>query len=149
MKTVFFSFILFALLLTACSSGAPSQPAVSAPAAPPAASEPPKATATPVPVPSNIPIMQGATELRVTEADIAYIIKSDLNKVIEFYGKEMPAKGWREQEKPSALGMFGRMYYATLDQQVSFFLTYSEPLSQVQVKMTIMSLNVANPTAVK
>jgi hypothetical protein len=145
MKTVFFSFILFALLLTACSSSAPSQPAASAPAAPPTA--PPTATA--VAVPSNIPIMPGATELRVTEADIVYIIKSDLNKVIEFYGKEMPAKGWREQEKPSALGTFGRMYFATPDQQVSFFLTYSEPLNQVQVRMTMMSLNVANPTAVK
>jgi hypothetical protein len=41
------------------------------------------------------------------------------------------------------------MYYATPDQQASFFLTYSEPLSQVQVRLTIMTLNVANPTAVK
>ena len=149
MKTVFFSFILFVILLTACSSGAPSQPASGAPAAPQAATEPPKPTATQVAVPSNIPVMQGATDLKVTEADIVYIIKSDLTKVIEFYSKEMPAKGWREQEKPTALGLFGRMYYATPDQQASFFLTYSEPLSQVQVRLTIMTLNVANPTAVK
>ncbi|MBM3129070.1 MAG: hypothetical protein FJ009_10675 [Chloroflexi bacterium] len=146
MKKLFFALVLFLVVLSACSSGAPSQPASSAPAAPPAAPEPPKATATPVPVPSNIPIMQGATELKVTEADITYIVKSDLNKVIEFYSKEMPAKGWREQEKPTALGLFGRMYYATPDQQASFFLTYSEPLNQVQVRLTIMSLNVANPT---
>jgi hypothetical protein len=137
---------VFAIALSACSSSAPSQPASSAPAAPQGTPEPPKATATSVAVPANIPIMPGATELQVTEADIVYIVKSDLTKVIEFYSKEMPAKGWREQEKPTALGLFGRMYYATADQQASFFLTYSEPLNQVQVRLTIMSLNVANPT---
>jgi len=148
MRKVFFALVVFTLVLSACSSGAPSQPSSSAPAAPSAPPAVPP-TATAVPVPSNIPIMPGATELRVTEADIAFIVKADLNKVIEFYSKEMPAKGWREQEKPSALGSFGRMYFATADQQVSFFLTYSEPLNQVQVRLTIISLNVANPTPVK
>lgn len=146
MTTKIFTTLVLMVMLTACSAGGgASQPTPAAPSAPSIA--PPTATA--VPVPSNIPIMPGATELRVTESDIAFIVKADLNKVIEFYSKEMPAKGWREQEKPSALGNFGRMYFATADQQVSFFLTYSEPLNQVQVRLTIISLNVANPTPVK
>lgn len=148
MKKILVALVVFAIALSACSSSAPSQPS-SAPNAPSSAPAAPQPTATAVAVPSNIPIMPGATELRVTEADIAFIVKSDLNKVIEFYTQEMLAKGWREQEKPSALGAFGRMYFATPDQQVSFFLTYSEPLQQVQVRMTIISLNVANPTPVK
>lgn len=147
MNKVFCVLILVGALVAACSTGAPSQPtsAPQVPSAPPTA----QATATAVAVPSNIPIMPGATDLRVTESDIAFVVKSDLNKVIEFYSKEMPAKGWREQEKPSALGTFGRMYFAAADTQVSFFLTYSEPLNQVQVRMTIIGLNVANPTPVK
>lgn len=134
---------LLVLTLSACTAPSTVQPTAPAqPVALPTAMP----TATPVPVPQNIPIMPNATELQVTESDISFFVKADLNKVIEFYSKEMLAKGWREQEKPSALGNFGRMYFATENQQVSFFLTYSEPLNQVQVRMTIISLNVANPT---
>lgn len=135
--------LVLVLTLSACAQTGTPQPTAPAQQGVPPTAAP---TATAVPVPQNIPIMPGATELRVTESDISFFVKADLNKVIEFYSKEMLAKGWREQEKPSALGNFGRMYFATENQQVSFFLTYSEPLNQVQVRMTIISLNVANPT---
>jgi hypothetical protein len=146
MKKILLAFVLMVVLSACASTGAQPPATITASQTVQLTAVP---TATPVPVPSNIPIMPNATDLRVTESDIAFFVKSDLNKVIEFYSKEMPARGWREQEKPSALGNFGRMYFATENQQVSFFLTYSEPLNQVQVRMTIINLNVANPTPVK
>ena len=146
MKRVFLALVWGVLLLSACSSGSgASQPASSAPGAPqnPAPTVPP----TPAPiVPDNIPIMSGATDMNVTESSISYYSKANLQQVMDFYSKEMIAQGWREQEQPAILGTFGRMYFATPQQQVSFMLMYSEPLTQVQVRMTIIFLNAANPT---
>lgn len=149
MKRVFVLLVLVGLLVTACASGGgATQPTsvVSQSQNPP---EPPKPTPTTVPLPDDIPVMTGATDLQVNESDIYYIIKASLNNVVDFYNKEMVAKGWREQEKPSVLGSFGRMYFAKPDKQVSFLLTYSEVLNQVQVRITIIGLNVANPTPMK
>jgi hypothetical protein len=144
MKQRSFALVLFVVLLTACSSGGASQPSAAAPAAPqnPAPTVPP----TPAPiVPDNIPIMSSATDLNVTESSISYYIKANLQQVMDFYSKEMIAKGWREQEQPAILGTFGRMYFATPQERVSLLLMYSEPLNQVQVRLTIIGLNIANP----
>ncbi len=90
--------------------------------------------------------MPGATDLNVSESDISYVVKSNLEGVISFYQKEMVVKGWKEQEKPSILGDFGRMYFASSDQQVSLLLNYSPSLNQVVVRITIITLRVLEPT---
>ncbi len=142
--------LVLALGVTACSSGAapstsgqPNAVANTQPNAPGATQAPPTAT---LAVPADIPIMTGATELKVNEADISYIVKDSLKNVMNFYGKEMVAKGWKEQEPPSDLGGFGRMYYSNPGHQASFWLTYSEPLNQVIVRINLVYLNVFNAT---
>ncbi len=147
MKQVFVLLILVAFLMTACASGG-GQPTSVAPQSQ-NTPEPPKPTPTTVPLPDDIPVMPGATDLQVNESDIYFIIKATLTNVVDFYNKAMIDKGWREQEKPSVLGSFGRLYFAKPDKQVSFLLTYSEVLNQVQVRITIIGLNVANPTPMK
>jgi len=105
-------FVILMIVLAACSSGGggggaqPAEPAPAGPTIPPGAQVVVvTATATPqAAVPDNIAVMPGATDLNVSEADISYVIKSDLNGVIAFYQKEMAAKGWKEQEKPSIIG---------------------------------------------
>ncbi len=141
--------ILFLVLLAACGGPAPT-------ATPPPASSGGNqpnvvSTAQPTPtlsVPSDILIMPGATDLNVNAAAISYVVKSDLQGVIDFYEKGMPAKGWTQTEKPSILGTFGRANYANPGHQVSLLLSYSEPLNQVVVRMNIVTLNVfqATPT---
>ncbi len=154
-RTAFLGLIILLIILTACSSGAapaaPStggQPSSGVPAqsnAPAVTQGPP--TATPA-VPSDIPIMSGATDMNVNESQLSYIVKNSLQNVMDYYGKEMPAKGWKEQEPPSILGSFGRMYYSNPNHQASFWLTYSEANNQVIVRINLISLNVfaATPT---
>ena len=131
--------------------GGGSQPAQ--PAQPAAATESGSVivvTSTPTPpaqVPADIPVMPGATELKVSESDISYVIKSDLQGVMDFYQKEMLARGWREQEKPSIIADFGRMNFDTSDQQVSLLLNASPSLNQVVIRMSLIYLNVVEETA--
>ncbi len=154
-RQLFFGMVVLLLVLTACSSGpapaAPSsggQPSSGAPAqsnAPAATQAPP--TATPA-VPSDIPIMDGATDMNVNESQLSYVVKNSLQNVMDFYSKQMLSKGWKEQEPPSILGVFGRMYYSNPNHQASLWLTYSEANNQVIVRINIISLNVfaATPT---
>ncbi len=148
-RKLFFGMIAVLIALTACSSGA-------APAAPPSSGQPnpvsnaPAATqapptATPA-VPADIPIMSGATDMNVNESQLSYIVKNTLQEVMDFYGKQMIAQGWKEQEPASILGAFGRMYYAKPDHQASFMLTYSEANNQVIVRINMITLNVFSGT---
>ena len=141
--------VLSVVMLAACSpaGGGGAQPVQ--PAAPSGGGNVIVVTNTPTPspqVPANIPIMPGATDLNVSEADISYVIKSDLNGVISFYQQEMAAKGWREQEKPSIIGDFGRMFYATPEQQASFILNASPSLNQVVIRISLIYLKVVEAT---
>ncbi len=147
--------IVLLLVLTACSSGtAPAAPSTGGqpnssgntqPNAPAPTQGPP--TATPA-VPDDIPIMKGATDMNVNEAQLSYIVKDSLQNVMDYYGKEMPTKGWKVQEPPSILGSFGRMFYSNPNHQASFMLTYSEANNQVIVRIYLITLNVfaASPT---
>ncbi len=100
-------------------------------------------TPTPGPqVPENVPIMPGATDLNVTGSDVSYVIKSDMQGVMDFYQKELAAKGWTQQEKPSVLGDFGRLYYKTPDYQLSIMLNASPSLNQVVIRISRMHLTV-------
>jgi hypothetical protein len=138
--------VLMAVVLAACSPGGaqPAQPAQQ-PAAPSTDSgNVIVVTNTPTPapkVPDTIAIMPGATDVNVTDSDVSYVIKSSLDNAISFYQKEMAAKGWKEQEKPSIIGDFGRMYFSTSNQQVSMLLNASPSLNQVVIRMTIVKLS--------
>ena len=136
--------VFLTLALTACGSAtvAPAPPRTSS-GGPSAANATPKAVPT---APANIPIMPGATDLDVSESSISYVIKSDLQKVIAFYEKELIAKGWKEDEKPSIIGFLGRMNFSNPDHQLSMILNYSETLNQVVIRMSIIYLNVVQPT---
>lgn len=145
-KYLFCLVILFAVALVACSSGSSPQPVQPAGEGGGGVIV---VTSTPTPapqVPDNIAIMPGATDLNVSESDISYVVKSKLEDVISFYQKEMVAKGWKEQEKPSVIGDFGRMYFASSDQQVSLLLNSSPSLNQVVVRISIITLRVVEPT---
>ncbi len=144
--------VLVLVFLSACSSaGSAAQPAQPAqPAAPTESGPVIVVTSTPTPpaqVPTNIPIMPGATDLNINDSDISYVIKSDLQGVISFYQKEMIAKGWNEQEKPSIIGDFGRMYFDTHDQQASLLLNASPSLNQVVIRMSLIHLTVVEASA--
>jgi len=137
------SLVLLALALAACSaSPATSNTGGGGPAVAPGT---PQATSTP---PANIPIMPGATDIDISESAINFVIKSDLQNVIDFYEKELSARGWKEDEKPSVIATFGRMNFSKADLQLSMVLNASPALNQVVVRMTIIYLNVfqATPT---
>ena len=151
-KRILVAIIPVLVFLVACSSagggGQPAQPAQ--PAAPTESGSVIVVTSTPLPpaqVPANIAIMPGATDLKVSESDISYVVKSDMQGVMDFYQKEMTARGWKEQEKPSSIGDFGRMYFSTSDQQVSLLLNASPSLNQVVIRMSLIYLNVVEKTA--
>ena len=151
-KRVFCTVVLLAVVLAACSPGGggvqPAQPAASSAGDGNTIVIVVTNTSTPEPqVPANIPIMPGATDLNVTQSDISYVIKSDLNNVIAFYEKEMLAKGWKEQDKPAVIGDFGRMYFSDPEHQVSMLLNYSPSLNQVVIRMNLITLNVVEGTA--
>lgn len=133
------------VLLMACSSGAgtPAPGGSSAPLVPSGPVQVVTSTATATAaVPANIPIMPGATDLRVSESDIYFVIKSDLQGVIDYYEKEMPARGWKEQDKSPIIGDFGRLYFSDPEHQVSMQLTSSPTLNQVVIRMSLIYLNV-------
>jgi hypothetical protein len=150
-KRVFCTVVLLAVALAACSpGGGGAQPAQPAPSSAGGGVVVIVVTNTPTPepqAPANVPIMPGATDLNVTQSDISFVIKSDLNGVIAFYEKEMLAKGWKEQEKPGIIGDFGRMYFADPEHQVSLLLNYSPSLNQVVIRMNLITLNVVEGTA--
>jgi hypothetical protein len=149
-KKLFLCFALTILVfLAACSSGGGAQPVLPTSSSDNSGSVVIVVTNTPTPspqVPANIPIMPGATDMNVSESDISYVIKSDLNGVIAFYEKEMIAKGWKEQEKPSVIGDFGRMYFEDPSNQVSLLLNSSPSLNQVVIRMTLVHLTVVEDT---
>ncbi len=106
-------------------------------------------TATPRPeakVPDNIPIPDGATDLKVSQSDISYVLKGSLKDTMDNLDKQMVAKGWKEQEQPSVITDFGRMYYQDPAHQVSILLNASPTLNQVVVRMTLITLNVFEST---
>jgi hypothetical protein len=147
-----FCTVLLATALAACSPGGggvqPAQPAASSAGGGNTVVIVVTNTPTPEPqAPANVPIMPGATDLNVTQSDISYVIKSDLNSVMAYYEKEMLAKGWKEQDKPSVIGDFGRMYFSDPEHQVSMLLNYSPSLNQVVIRMSLITLNVVEDTA--
>jgi hypothetical protein len=152
-RRIFSGIVLVAIFLAACSPTGGGGDSPAQPAQPAAATESGPVivvTSTPTPsaqVPANIPIMPGATELKVSESDISYVVKSDLQSVIDFYEKEMLAKGWKEQEKPSIIADFGRMNFDRSDRQVSLLLNASPSLNQVVIRMSLIYLNVVEKTA--
>jgi hypothetical protein len=146
-RKVLVMLVLFAVVLSACSPGGGGG---AQPPAPAGGGNVIVVTSTPTPgpqVPDNIPIMPGATDLNVTQSDISFVVKSDMQGVIDFYQKGLVAKGWKEQEKSSVLGDFGRMNYSAPDTQLSFLLSASQSLNQVVVRMSIIHLNVREATA--
>ncbi len=145
MNKLLYIVLLLIVLLAACSSGTPAAQPTTAPSVPVA----PVATTTPAPkanVPDNIPILDGATDLQVTQSDISYVVKGALKDVMDTFDKQMLAKGWKEQEKPAVISDFGRMYYADPTHQVSILLNASPTLNQVVVRMSLITLNVVEST---
>ncbi len=142
MKRIVWAVLLGVCLVVACSPAAPA----SQPAAAPAAAGPTDTPAPPVQVPANIPVMEGATDLQVNQSDITYVVKSSLKDAMDYFGKEMPARGWKEQEKPAVISDFGRMYFEDPTHQVSILLNASPTINQVVVRMTLITLNVVEGT---
>ncbi len=145
MKNLLFILLFAVCLLAACSSSAAPQPASQPPSQPAA----PVDTPTPRPqvqVPSNIPVMDSATDLKVTQSNISYVVKGSLKDVMAYFDKEMTARGWKEQEPASVITDFGRMYYEDPTHQVSILLNASPTINQVVVQMTLMTLNVVEGT---
>ncbi len=53
--------------------------------------------ATPAGFPADIPIMEGDTsDMSGTPATIAYSVDAELQDAVDFYRREMPARGWAE-----------------------------------------------------
>ncbi len=142
MSKLLCALLLGVSLLVACGPSAAPQPAVA-----PAAAGPTGTPVPPVQVPANIPVMEGATDLQVKQSGITYVDKSSMKDAMDYFGKEMPARGWKEQEKAAVISDFGRMYFEDPTHQVSILFNASPTINQVVIRMTLMTLNVVEGTA--
>lgn len=90
-------------------------------------------------VPPDIPIMDGDKSAFVgTEQNITYTIDMEFQQVLDYYQREMPARGWSEVEGSSVISdNFATLQYTKPGKQADISITEIPILGQVTVLISI------------